>query len=106
MKAIVFLTPPDARYGFRLTGVLQKEAVSDEAESELRHWLGDAGTGVVVIDERLFRHISESRVGDMERRWPGKIVVLPAPKRVETVEEDYLLRMVRKAIGYQVKLNL
>jgi len=106
MKAIVFLTPPDARYGFSLTGVRQKEVEPPAAETELRHALQYPDTGVVVIDERLFRRIPEARMRDVDRRWPGMVIVLPAPRETEAAEEDYLLRMVRRAIGYQVKLNL
>jgi V/A-type H+-transporting ATPase subunit F len=106
MKAIVFLTPPDARYGFSLTGVRQKEVEPPAAETELRRALQEDGTGVVVLDERLFREISETRMRDVERRWPGRVIVLPAPREAAAGEEDYLLRMVRRAIGYQVKLNL
>ncbi|WP_432821279.1 V-type ATP synthase subunit F [Trichloromonas sp.] len=106
MKTIVFLTPTDARYGFSLTGVTQRTVETPEAEKALRESLQAPGTGVVVIDERLFLQIPESRVRDLERRWPGLVIVLPAPRKTELAEEDYILRIVRRAIGYQVKLNL
>jgi V/A-type H+-transporting ATPase subunit F len=106
MKTIVFLTPTDARYGFSLTGVTQRAVETPDAENVLRQALQDSGTGVVVIDARLFRYIPEPKVRDLERRWPGLVLVLPAPQKSDLAEEDYLLRMVRRAIGYQVKLNL
>ncbi len=106
MKTILFLTPPEARYGFSLTGVVQQTVETEAAESDLRAALQNPGTGVVVIDERLLQKIPEQRIVDMERRWPGLLIVLPVPAKGEEQEEDAILRMVRRAIGYQVKLNL
>ncbi len=105
MKRIVFLTPPEARYGFSLAGVVQVTAEKPEAEARLRELLEDSETGVVVIDERLREQIPAKRMQDIERRWPGLLVVLPAPEKAETLEEDYIMRLVRRAIGYQVRLN-
>jgi len=31
--------------------------------------------------------------------------VLPSPERAARVEEDYALRLIRRAIGYQVRLS-
>jgi V/A-type H+-transporting ATPase subunit F len=41
----------------------------------------------------------------MERRWPGLVVMLPAPREGARVEEDYVLRLIRRALGYQVRLG-
>jgi hypothetical protein len=32
--------------------------------------------------------------------------VLPAPEKAAAVEEDYALRLVREAVGYQVRMSL
>jgi vacuolar-type H+-ATPase subunit F/Vma7 len=41
----------------------------------------------------------------LEGRWPGLVVVLPAPLRTQVAEEDYVLQLIRRAIGYQVRLS-
>ena len=39
-------------------------------------------------------------------RWsPGMVVLLPAPAAGAPLEEDYVLRLIRRAIGYQVRLG-
>lgn len=105
MKQIVFVTPPDARYGFSLTGVRQLVVGPETVEKAVLELSGDAEVGVVVIDERLIEGRTPERVRQLELRWPGLIIVLPAPERTEQVEEDYAMRLIRRAIGYQVKLG-
>ncbi len=106
MKRIVFLSPADARYGFSLAGVTQRTIEPHEAEQVLMETLQEKETGVVVIDERLMAAVPAGKVRDIERRWPGLLIVLPAPHKPEFEVEDYALRLVRRAIGYQVRLNL
>ena len=106
MKRIVFLTPPDARHGFRLTGVHQQVVDAPGLELVLRELTGDPRIGVIVVDERLIEPAADARIGRLERRWPGLLVVLPAPEPRAEAAEDYALRLIRRAIGYQVRLNL
>ena len=61
---------------------------------------------MVVLDERLTRGMTQERLWAIERRWPGVIIVLPAPAKVALAEEDYAMRLIRRAIGYQVRLTL
>lgn len=106
MRRIVFLTPPDARYGFGLTGVQQLAVGPDTLEEALRELVDDPEIGVLVVDERLVTASIQSRLRKLERNWSGLMVVLPAPERAARVEEDYVLRLIRRAIGYQVRLSL
>ncbi len=104
MKRVVFLTPADAACGFRLTGVEQRTVSPEHAEAALLSLTADAGTALVVVDERLLGGIAEERLAELDRTWPGLVVVLPAPARAET-EIDYALRLVRRAIGYQMRVR-
>lgn len=106
MKRIVFITPPDARYGFSLTGVRQIDTAPERMEPTLMELVSDAGIGVIVIDERLSRETSPELLQQIEKRWHGLIVVLPAPEEAVVAEEDYAMRLIRRAIGYQVRLRL
>ena len=106
MKKIVFITPPGARHGFSITGVVQYTCVPEEAEATLRRMLADPDSGVVAIDERLLAGIEEKRFREMERRWFGVLIVLPAPEELGAeAEEDYAMRIIRRAIGYHVRLQ-
>lgn len=107
MKKIIFMTPPDAEYGFALAGVTQYTCGQDKAESLLRQTMADPDTGIVVIDERLITAIDEKKFREMEQRWFGILIVLPAPEKAgEKPVEDYVRRLIRKAIGYHVRLRV
>ena len=104
MKRVAFITPPDARYGFSLGGAVQLVALPGEAEAIVRSALDDPENGVVVVDERLLPEIGDERFRELERRWFGILVVLPSPEAAGEAE-DYVLRLIRRAIGYQVRLQ-
>lgn len=106
MKRIVFITPRDARYGFSISGVVQLAVKPDEAEATIRKVIAGEDTGVVVIDERLIGGISEERFREMEKKWYGMLLVLPAPERPAEEGEDYASRLIRRAVGYHVRLHL
>lgn len=106
MKKIVFLTPPDARYGFSLTGVQQRVTPTAAAVNALLETTRDPATGVAVLDERLVDPAVQKVLAELQSRWPGVVVVLPAPQRIAEAGADYALRMIRRAVGYQVRLSL
>lgn len=104
MKTAVFLTPADARPGFSLAGARQLTPEFKEVESTLMEVLQDPATAVVIVDERLLPALPEERWRELESRQLVPVIVLPAPERgAEAL--DYALRLVRRAIGYQVRLN-
>jgi len=105
VKKIVTITPPDAAYGFALAGVKQLVRTPQDLDDTLLELKSDPETGVIIIDERLVAGLTQWRIEDIERRWPGLVVVLPAPGKPQRPEEDYVLRLIRRAIGYQVRLS-
>jgi len=105
VKKIVTITPPDAAYGFALAGVKQLVRTPQDLDDTLLDLKSDPETGVIIIDERLVAGLTQWRIEDIERRWPGLVVVLPAPGKPQRPEEDYVLRLIRRAIGYQVRLS-
>lgn len=104
MNRIVVLTPSDADPGFACAGALQHAVPPGRTMATLQQALEEAGSGVVVLDERLVPEIGEDRLHEVEEAWPGVLVVLPAPGG-SGVEEDYATRLIRRAIGYQVKVR-
>ena len=105
MNRIVVLTPSDADNGFACGGALQHAVPPGRTAATLQQALEEAGSGVVILDERLVAEIGEELLHEQEERWPGVLVVLPAPGG-SGVEEDYATRLIRRAIGYQVKVRI
>ena len=106
MNRVVFLTIEDARFGFSLAGMQQQVVSPLLAEQTLRQTIDDAQVAVVVIDERLVHAIPERDFVELEKSWHGVIVTLPAPLRVEVEAEDRLQRLIRRALGYHVRLQV
>ncbi len=112
MRKIVFITPRDVEYGFSLTGIEQTIAEAQDAEAVLISTMGDTENGLVIVDERLLSDqressgVSEERLRELENQWQGILLVLPSPEKPEAEVEDYAARLIRRAIGYHVRLKL
>lgn len=104
MKRVIFITPEDTKYGFSLVGVRQVIASKENVEAVLDRALSEEGTGIVVLDERLSRKLDPERLRIMEERWFGIFLILPAPERPIEGIEDYALEMIKRTIGYHVRL--
>lgn len=112
MKKIAFITPLDAKYGFGLTGVPQYAVEMPKFEEALKKIMDESENGLVIIDERLVgggrdvSGVSEERMRELEQAWHGILLVLPSPVRPPAQAEDYAARLIRRAIGYHVRLRL
>lgn len=104
MKRIVFITPSDAEYGFKLAGVTQYVAGRAEVEEVLDNLMADPDNGVIVVDERLVMGIDEKKMKGLEERWYGIFLVLPAPEK-PALEVDYAMRLIKRAIGYHIRVT-
>ena len=62
--------------------------------------------GLIVIDERLVTESIDDRLREMEKGLDLVFVIMPPPLKMETRREDYAVRLLRKAIGYHVQLNI
>ncbi len=106
MKKIAFITSEDAEYGFKLTGVNQYIAKKETIISMLEKIIREPDTGLVIIDERLVTGSAGERLREIEHAWQGVLLILPSPERPEVEIEDYAVSLIRRAIGYHVRLRL
>lgn len=104
MKKIVFITAPDAEYGFRLAGISQHVTRAEGIERALKEEINEQN-GLIIVDERLIKDMPGEKVREIERVWHGILLVLPAPERPGVIVEDYIARLIRRAIGYHVRLQ-
>jgi len=106
MKKVAFITPPDAGYGFQLGGISQYAIEEPDIEETLKQALAEPDNGLVIVDERLIKGMSEERLRELEQGWRGILLVMPSPVKPPPEVEDYAARLIRRAIGYHVKLKL
>jgi len=105
MTEVVFMTFEDARFGFNLAGTMQLTVTEENVEEQLRLTMADKDVRVVVIDERLVKAIDAKHYRKLEESWSGLLVTLPAPER-GVVKEDYLQQLIKRALGYHVRLKI
>lgn len=105
MKKIIFVTPEDAKYGFSLAGIVQHAIKSEEFEETLKMLVDDSDSGVIAIDERLLKDIDHIAFRKLEEKFKGVIVIVPSPEKPVEVE-DYLMRLIKRAIGYHMRLRI
>jgi V/A-type H+-transporting ATPase subunit F len=106
MKKIVFITACDAEFGFSLAGITQHVVDASGAGELLDSVMAEPDNGLIIIDERLVRGGLEERLREQEKAWAGILLVLPSPEKLPAEVEDYAARLIRRAIGYHVRLNV
>jgi vacuolar-type H+-ATPase subunit F/Vma7 len=105
MATITFLTPDDAYPGFELAGLNQLSCPPEQTTMLLDEYIAENREGILAIDERLLESVTHEYLRKIERRWNGIFVIIPAPKEPVEGAEDYALELVRRAIGYHVRMT-
>jgi len=105
---VVVITDEVSMVGFRLTGVEVRGATPETAAEILRQTIDRGNVGLIAInedfikrfDQRMMRIVAES---EMPLIIPFPPVLYTEEKR--DVEESYAAQLIRKAIGYHIKLT-
>lgn len=105
-KKVIFFTAEDAMPGFRLAGFEQHSCCEAELEQLLLHFIANREYGLYVIDERLISEDTETWLREMERGLHLVFVIMPPPFLLKEKKEDYATRLLRRAIGYHIQLNV
>jgi vacuolar-type H+-ATPase subunit F/Vma7 len=106
--AVRVVCRPAVGDGFALAGVRALSAVdADEAAIVLAGLVEQPETGVVLVEESLYRAMPEDLQRALERRPLPVVVPFPGPRRAgerPSAEAD-LVELLRGAIGYRVRLR-
>lgn len=105
MKTVTVITAPDCEYGFSLAGIKHYAVEDAIAEETLRRAVSAGNTGLVIVDERVMKALDEERLREIQRGWAGIVLILPSPERQDASGEDYAMRLIRRAIGYHVRVK-
>jgi V/A-type H+-transporting ATPase subunit F len=108
MARLLVLTDPDTALGFRLAGVEVSEvSAKEEAADRLLALLRAKEAGIVIYNEQYRAALTENIRVALEESVSPVFFAIPVAqaKRVEEPREQYLARLLRRAIGYQLKIK-
>ena len=105
MPSVTFLTPAEVQPGFELAGLNQQSCRPDQTEQVIAAFIHENREGILAIDERLLESVTPDQLRHLEHSWEGIFVIIPAPHEPPEGTEDYALEMVRRAIGYHVRMT-
>ncbi|MGZ4902297.1 MAG: V-type ATP synthase subunit F [Halobacteriota archaeon] len=102
MYRFVVVTDPETAPGFRLAGVEVVEASTvGEAKSVIPALLYQDDTGIVAVNEDFMASLDEKLMEKIEKT--HRPIVIPIPSRTRQIDRaDYIERMLRRAIGYNI----
>jgi vacuolar-type H+-ATPase subunit F/Vma7 len=110
LSRIIALLREDLGSGFALAGI---DVIAVEDAAGLRAALDEAvagGSGMVILEEELMRELpAEVRAGYAAVTVP---LIIEVPGTIQWREEqalpfdDYVARLVRRAVGYQLNIKL
>ncbi len=102
------ITDPDTALGFRLAGVEVNEATDPvQAGEQLLALLRAGEAGIVIYNEDFVSALPEPAVIALEESLTPVFFAIPGAQTVRPAErrEEYLARLVRRAIGYQLQIK-
>lgn len=105
---VIALVGPLLSPGFRLAGVKTNRIQSAaEMERAAERLLIDREKGIVLLDRSLFQQLPEMLQRRMAESTAPHFLPIPTggPSREESATETDLARLIRRAIGYQVKIR-
>jgi vacuolar-type H+-ATPase subunit F/Vma7 len=105
---IVALVDEETGLGFRLAGIgARAVATPEEMGRRAESLLGDPETGVVILDESLFRRLPESLQRRLEESTAPVFVPVPAVRSEAGPlrPEEYVARLMRRVTGYRIRIR-
>jgi len=105
-RALVVVTRPGDGLGFRLAGVTVEEVARGEEVLRLRLLLAGDAPPLLAVEDEILAALPETVVQRAAER--GAVLVpftLPRRWDAPSRPEDYVAALVRRAIGYQIKVE-
>ncbi|UCF30378.1 MAG: V-type ATP synthase subunit F [bacterium] len=108
MSEILVIGQPEIVEGFSLAGA-DVETCSDPSRLEWRvmDLLRGRSHGIVIITEELYESLPEKVRLKAEESGRPLFITLPRPRGEDfwTEQEDMITRIIRRAIGYRLKIR-
>ena len=106
-QQLVVISSPGLSAGFALDGVPVFEATDGaDAARQIDQWPDAMNVGVILIDEPLYEDLPEEVKRDLRRSPLPVVIPVPGPDwATETTAHEYIVEILRRAIGYRVRLQ-
>ena len=111
MSRVIAVVRPDLGSGFALAGV-EVAAAADPAaaRSALEGVMAGGAYAMVIVEEELLRGMDEAERRALEASTLPLIIEVPGAmawrEREEAPSDDYIARLIRRAVGYQLNIKL
>jgi len=105
---LIVLTDTETAFGFRLGGVEVVEAKDPgDASKKLNFLLNEDSSGIVAVSEEFIIALDDRTREKINRIDRPIVISIPLKKELEEVGErrEYLARLIRRAIGFDIKLG-
>lgn len=105
---VVVLCRPQVAAGFMLAGLRPVEAETPAEGADLLSRLaGRPEIGLILVEDSIHHSLSEDSRRDLARRPLPMVVPFPGPSWVKAGSESdqYIVELLRRAIGYRVRLR-
>jgi len=106
-QQLVVISSPGLSTGFALAGVPVFEATDGaDAARQIDHLVDAMNAGVILIDEPLYEDLPEEVMRDLRRSALPVVIPVPGPDwTTESTAHEYIVEILRRAIGYRVRLQ-
>ena len=108
MSKLLVITYPDTSLGFSLAGVEVKDVSEGEDITAILQGIVEKGEyGLLAVEEKLLSEVDGGILKRIRKTGIPVIVPIDTPKSWQTEEEmeSHIARLIRRAIGYQVKIK-
>ncbi|MBI3597564.1 MAG: V-type ATP synthase subunit F [Nitrospirae bacterium] len=108
MDRIVAVLDEDTALGFRLSGVEARKADTvEELQERIGQLFNEKDVRLVIVDEEMVRRLPEKLERRIEHSTAPLFLPIPTVKmwRGAIRPEEYAARLIRRAIGYQIKIR-
>ena len=105
-RLVVVTTPPSSA-GFALAGVpVFPESDGPSAARRVELLISESDVGGIMVEEALYRDLPEDLRRVLRDKAVPVVIPMPGPDwAAESTAHDYIVEILRRAIGYRVKLQ-
>lgn len=101
------VTRPGDGLGFRLAGAQVEEVAEQDVAERFKALVAEPGLGVLAVEGELLQHVPEALLERAGREGIPVLLPFSFPRRWQEAGrgEQYVATLVRRAIGYHVKIQ-